>query len=1029
MSPIKSKLLMPFAFTSLPVTIITTLTYLALLIPIIVVHVTVPPAPSNPTPAKGINVTEAWADLEEITNGYHPYNSRRNDEVRDWLLQKIGWTLERNGIAWSTEGAESKVYNIYHNNSQLSEPESNGPEEIGSYGELRRRRRLSSLVTVFNDMQSNVTFSSNGILSTSGRSHEPGQSVFFEGTNIIVYIKGSEDDDVAWWAARKSLAPEAYPNGRGGILVNAHYDSVSSGFGATDDGIGVVTILQLIKYFTSAGQQPKKGIVLLLNNGEEDFLNGARAFTQHPISRFAHTFLNLEGAGAGGRATLFRSTDTEVTRYYGKSTHPFGACISGDGFKRGLVRSQTDYVVFNGELGLRGLDVAFMEPRQRYHTTEDDVKHTSKDSLWHMLSASLTTVKGLSSDTSSTFDGTETDRIKHDEKVAAGHGSDGVWFDLFGQGFIIFELHTFFAWSLTLLIASPLILIGVAVILINRNKMYLFSRKAYTPDSDEEYVSIRGWRGLFRFPLAFILASAAVVALAFLLRKTNPFIIYSSPWAVWSMMLSIWFGISWFVLRGANAVRPSALHRTYVFLWIYLIFWIFLVIDTVFEDRLHIAGGYFLVFYFAAADLALTVSFLEFFLLPPKGEHIKVGEDHHTPQSSRSGSAQPPEPVAVNGTDGTQEDTEEQATESTPLFRGRRRTFANYRSSGEGTVEEDSSLSDRKTAGVYGDEQLWSASLPKWTWLIQFLLIAPFPLILVSQIGLLFISAISQTGADGSSLLLPYLVTSIFSVLILLPLTPFLHRFTYHIPFFLFLVFTGTLIYNLIAFPFSDNNRLKVYFAQTVNLETGTNNVSLTGMQPYVREIVDSIPSSAGQTIDCSEDLRGKAGLQKCIWHGIAPNVVPAYPSGVPPERGYTHWLDFNATRTKGKNEATIQLVGRNTRACKIMFNDPIADFRVEGAADTTDMYTPVPVEGSREIRLWRREWEKPWNVWVRWSIGNEAEVGEEGRDGTVVCLWSDVNEKGLIPAWDEAHRFVPVWVGVTKLTDGLVEGSKTFML
>jgi Zn-dependent M28 family amino/carboxypeptidase len=50
--------------------------------------------------------------------------------------------------------------------------------------------------------------------------------------------------------------------------------SVSTGFGATDDGMGVITVLQLIRFFTTPGNEPKRGIVAMLNNGEEDFLNG-----------------------------------------------------------------------------------------------------------------------------------------------------------------------------------------------------------------------------------------------------------------------------------------------------------------------------------------------------------------------------------------------------------------------------------------------------------------------------------------------------------------------------------------------------------------------------------------------------------------------------------------------------------------------------------------------------------------------------------------------------------------------------------
>jgi hypothetical protein len=44
-----------------------------------------------------------------------------------------------------------------------------------------------------------------------------------------------------------------------------------------------------------------------------------------------------------------------------------------------------------------------------------------------------------------------------------------------------------------------------------------------------------------------------------------------------------------------------------------------------------------------------------------------------------------------------------------------------------------------------------------------------------------------------------------------------------------------------------------------------------------------------------------------------------------------------------------------------------------------------------------------------------------------VVCMWSDANVEGTIPALDEALRFVPAWVAVTKLSEGLVEGRRAF--
>src|SRR5438046_1945624 len=115
--------------------------------------------------------------------------------------------------------------------------------------------------------------------------------------------------------------------------------------------------------------------------------------------------------------------------------------------------------------------------------------------------------------------------------------------------------------------------------------------------------------------------------------------------------------------------------------------------------------------------------------------------------------------------------------------------------------------------------------MPSWTWFVQFLIVAPFTLIVFGQVGLLVVDGLSQTGVDGSSLTLPFILIALFSIILLLPLGPFAHRFTYHIPYFLFLVFVGTLIYNLVAFPFSASNRYKAYFIQTVDLESGQNEV------------------------------------------------------------------------------------------------------------------------------------------------------------------------------------------------------------
>jgi hypothetical protein len=471
----------PLGFTPGPVMVVTTITYIALFAALLTVHLTVPGYPSS-API-GTNLTQAWLDLEHITRHFHPYNSRANDHVRNYLLSRV------NDIVAS-------------------------------------RNLSSERVEIIDDNVSNATFSSRNT------------TVYFEGTNIIVAIRGSHDKE-PFYSTHENETPLARRRAarNGGVLVNAHYDSVSTGYGATDDGAGVVSVLQLLSYFTQPENWPKRTVVLLLNNGEEDFLNGAKAFMRHPISQLPHTFLNLEGAGAGGRAALFRSTDAEVTQPYMKASHPFGTVVSADGFKRGLVASQTDYVVFNGELGLRGLDVAFIEPRARYHTIEDSTRETSLKSVWHMLSAAIATTSGLASDTSNSFSGSG--KARSDGKVDAGTGTDAVWFDLFGKAFVLFRLHTLFALNVTLLVVAPITLICLTILLSKADKNYLFARKKYIHSSDDdEPVPLKGWRGFFRFPVTFVVATAVIIGLAYLIVKVNPYIVHSSPYSVWRYVSS-----------------------------------------------------------------------------------------------------------------------------------------------------------------------------------------------------------------------------------------------------------------------------------------------------------------------------------------------------------------------------------------------------------------------------------------------------------------------------------------------------------
>lgn len=91
----------PFAFRPWPVTLWTTVVYLALVIPLIWVQENVPSVPSHGSLPRGVNLSEAWQDLQTITKGYHPFNSHQNDVVRQYLINRSKDILNRNGVAYT----------------------------------------------------------------------------------------------------------------------------------------------------------------------------------------------------------------------------------------------------------------------------------------------------------------------------------------------------------------------------------------------------------------------------------------------------------------------------------------------------------------------------------------------------------------------------------------------------------------------------------------------------------------------------------------------------------------------------------------------------------------------------------------------------------------------------------------------------------------------------------------------------------------------------------------------------------------
>lgn len=68
---------------------------------------------------------------------------------------------------------------------------------------------------------------------------------------------------------------------------------------------------------------------------------------------------------------------------------PHANALSADAFKRGAIKSDTDYSVYTKAADMQGLDLAFYKGRSRYHTKYDAVPYTDghQQSLWAMMEA------------------------------------------------------------------------------------------------------------------------------------------------------------------------------------------------------------------------------------------------------------------------------------------------------------------------------------------------------------------------------------------------------------------------------------------------------------------------------------------------------------------------------------------------------------------------------------------------------------------------------------------------------------------
>lgn len=171
------------------------------------------------------------------------------------------------------------------------------------------------------------------------------------------------------------------------VLINCHYDTAPQSPGASDAFVSCANALEVARVLAHATHHLRNNVIFLFNSAEESILPASHAFiTQHRWAEEIATFINLEGAGAGGKLLVFQSgpgpASSALIDLYSSSTRYPSASVAGEEiFNFGLIPSDTDFRIFRDYGDLPGLDFAYIGNGYAYHTCYDVEERISPSCL------------------------------------------------------------------------------------------------------------------------------------------------------------------------------------------------------------------------------------------------------------------------------------------------------------------------------------------------------------------------------------------------------------------------------------------------------------------------------------------------------------------------------------------------------------------------------------------------------------------------------------------------------------------------
>ena len=256
---------------------------------------------------------------------------------------------------------------------------------------LRREahnRARDDVVGMFSDLGYTPTVHSDPMFDLS----DPADKRIFDGLSaeqqavlkdapaetIVVDVPGKSEHTMALMAHYDSATVEADESGHQHIT-----DGTS--LGAADDGYGVAAIVETLRAVKADGRQPENSLKIVITDGEEIGLIGARNEMRHHRADYENVdlVLNLEARGTSGPALMFETSPNNraVAGYFlSHVKQPVAGSLLPSLYAR--MPNTTDMAAFIPK-GFTVLNIAAIGDAEHYHHPTDAPRYVDHSTLQH----------------------------------------------------------------------------------------------------------------------------------------------------------------------------------------------------------------------------------------------------------------------------------------------------------------------------------------------------------------------------------------------------------------------------------------------------------------------------------------------------------------------------------------------------------------------------------------------------------------------------------------------------------------------